>query len=60
MLLHKDNTLCVTRGFSSMSELDEERFEIIKRILEEFPQLREKVKKWLQENPNDKVISEKR
>ncbi len=43
-----------------MSELDEERFEIIKRILEEFPQLREKVKKWLQENSNDKVISEKR
>lgn len=33
-----------------MSELDEERFEIIKRILEEFPQLREKVRKWLQEN----------
>ena len=43
-----------------MSELDEERFEIIKRILEEFPQLREKVKKWLQENSNNKAISEKR
>jgi hypothetical protein len=42
---------------------DELRFKIIKAMLDEFPQLREKVKKWLLEkdNPkiNDKTSSEK-
>ena len=33
---------------------DELRFKIIKSILDEFPQLREKVKKWLLENEDPK------
>ena len=35
---------------------DESRFKIIKCMLNEFPKLREKVKKWLQENSTRKVI----
>ena len=42
---------------------DESKFKIIKAMLDEFPQLREKVKKWLleKEDPkiNDKASSEK-
>ncbi len=36
-------------GRSNMSENDETRFKVIKEILTEFPVLREKVLKWLQE-----------
>ena len=42
---------------------DESKFKIIKAMLDEFPQLREKVKKWLleKEDPkvNDKASSKK-
>ena len=39
---------------SGLSELDELRFKIIKSILIESPQLRERVKKWLQEKEDPK------
>jgi hypothetical protein len=34
---------------------DELRFKIIKAMLDEFPQLREEVKKWLLEKDNPKI-----
>lgn len=37
-----------------MSNNDEVRFKIITEMLNEFPQLREKVKKWLQEKEKSK------
>ena len=50
----KINTLFTQRnvsmtGKSDRSQTDETRFEIVKQILTEFPALREKVLKWLQE-----------
>jgi predicted patatin/cPLA2 family phospholipase len=48
MKLTRHRTTIVARR-SNMSETDETRFEIIKEILTEFPTLREKVLKWLQE-----------
>jgi len=61
--LHKNLKVrsCIGRGRVELT--DESRFKIIKAMLDEFPQLREKVKKWLleKEDPkiNDKASSEK-
>ena len=41
-------------GRSNISETDETRFKIIKEILTEFPALREKALKWLQETEPSK------
>jgi len=38
---------------------DESRFKIITSMLNEFPQLREKVKNWLLENENPKASPKK-
>ena len=39
-----------------MGEIEDSRFEIIKKMLDEFPQLREKVRKWLKETEFPKKI----
>ncbi len=39
-----------------MGEIEDSRFEIVKAILIEFPEVREKVRKWLKETEFPKKI----
>lgn len=49
MKISKGQLARYVTGRSDISETDETRFEIVKIILTEFPTLRDKVLRWLQE-----------